>query len=107
MPIIRIRYLKDSLNKSLTWAFWLSILLSVGLAFVANYLKQFELLSILISLAGVAFLFLGFILAAIYQMRSTYYFHGGCLTAVVGLIYFFFSILLTYELSKVLFPIFW
>jgi len=107
MPIIRIRYLKDPLNQGLTWAFGLSILLSVGLAFVANYLKQFELLAILISLIGAAFLFLGFILAIIQQMRSTYYFHGGCAMVVVGLIYFFFTIVFTYELSEVLFPIFW
>jgi hypothetical protein len=79
----------------------------MGFAFVANYLKQFELLAILISLAGGAFLFLGFILAIIHQMRSTYYFHGGCATGVVGMIYLFFAMFLTYELSQVLFPIFW
>lgn len=107
MPIIRIRYLKDSLNRGLNWASGLSILLSLGLAFVAGYLKQFQLLATLISLAGAAFLFLGFILVIIHQMRSTYYFHGGCAMAFVGLIYFFFSIFITYMLSEVLFPIFW
>jgi hypothetical protein len=107
MPIIRIRYLKDHMNRGLSWAFGFSILLSVGLAFVADYLKQFELLAIFISLAGVAFLFLGFILAVIHQLRSTYYFYGGCATVIVCLICFFFAIFVTYELSKVLFQIFW
>ena len=79
----------------------------MGLAFTADYLKHFEFLTVFISLAGAAFLFLGFILAIIHQMRSTYYFHGGCAMAVVGLIYFFFAIVFTYTLSEILFPIFW
>ena len=107
MPIVRIRYLKDNINRSLNWTFWLSILLSVGFALVASYFKQFELLSVLISITGAALLFLGFILAAIHQMRSTYYFHGGCATAFIGMVYFFLAVLLTYMLSEVLFPIFW
>ncbi len=107
MPIIRMRYLKDTINQRLNWAFWISILVSVGLAFIAGYVKQFEFLAVLISLAGAFFLFLGLVLSVIHQMRSTYYFHGGCATTVVGLIYFFFSIFLTYILSEVLFPIFW
>ena len=107
MPIIRIRYLNDKTNRYLNWAYWLCILLSVGLAFVANYLKQFEILAALISLAVAVFLFLGLTLAVIHQTRSTYHFHGGCAAVVLGIIFFFLTFFLTYTLSEFLFPIFW
>ena len=107
MPRIRIRYLNDKTNRYLTWAYWLSILMSVGLSFVANYLKQFEILAVFISLTGAVFLFLGLTLAVIHQTRSTHYFYGGCAALIIGVIFFFFAFFLTYTLSEVLFPIFW